>query len=140
MGITQASERIGSQGPAGADSGRGELAGKTVASVGSVLAAIGATSCCVIPFALVSLGIGGAWLGNLTALAPYQNYFIALTAIFLAGGFYLVYRRPKAACADGSYCARPRSHRITKVVLWSATALVIPGAGFPYVAPLLFDL
>lgn len=140
MGVAKADERIRAAVQAATDTSSGEAVGKAVVSVGSILAAVGATSCCVIPFALVTLGIGGAWLGNLTALAPYQPYFIVLTAIFLAGGFYLVYRRRKVACADGSICARPSSHRITKIALWSATVLVAIGAGFPYLAPLLFDL
>jgi mercuric ion transport protein len=38
---------------------------------GGALAALGAASCCVVPFALFALGISGAWIGNLTALAPY---------------------------------------------------------------------
>jgi mercuric ion transport protein len=111
--------------------------GKTVASAGGILAAIGAASCCVIPFALATIGVGGAWVGNFTALAPYQPYFIGLTALFLAGGFYLVYRKPKAACADGSYCARPGSSRLTKLALWFATLLFVVAVAFPYAAPLL---
>jgi mercuric ion transport protein len=110
---------------------------RTVASVGGILAAIGAASCCVIPFALATIGVTGAWIGNFTALAPYQPYFIGLTALFLAGGFYLVYRKPKAACADGSYCARPASSRATKIALWSASVLFLAAVAFPYAAPLL---
>lgn len=120
-----------------AESETGHRVGKTVASVGGILAAIGAASCCVIPFALATLGISGAWIGNFTALAPYQPYFIGLTALFLAGGFYLVYRKPKAACAEGSYCARPGSSRVAKVALWSATVLFLAAVAFPYAAPLL---
>ncbi|MGH8032003.1 MAG: mercuric transporter MerT family protein, partial [Luteimonas sp.] len=37
--------------------------------VAGVLAAMGASVCCVAPFVLLSLGIGGAWVGNLTAMA-----------------------------------------------------------------------
>lgn len=33
-----------------------------------VLAGIGASVCCVGPLVLLALGIGGAWVGNLTAL------------------------------------------------------------------------
>lgn len=41
-------------------------------AAGGVLGAIAASSCCVLPLVLFSVGIGGAWIGNLTALAPYQ--------------------------------------------------------------------
>ena len=95
-----------------------------------------AGSCCVVPFVLVTVGISGAWIGNLTALAPYKPIFVAFTLAVLAGGFIMVYRRPKVACADGSYCARPASDRIAKIGLWVATVLVAIALGFPRLAPL----
>jgi hypothetical protein len=48
-----------------------------LALVGGVLAGIGASACCVGPFLLLSLGIGGAWIGHLTTLEPYRPIFIA---------------------------------------------------------------
>ncbi|MGH8105891.1 MAG: mercuric transporter MerT family protein, partial [Arenimonas sp.] len=36
--------------------------------LGALLAAIGASACCIGPLVLVSLGIGGAWVTNLTAM------------------------------------------------------------------------
>ena len=104
-------------------------------SLGGILAALGAASCCVVPFVLFTLGISGAWISNLTALAPYQPIFAAITIGFLGYGFYLVYRKPNAACADGSYCAKPSSGRIAKIGLWTATILVIVALGFPKLAP-----
>ena len=105
-------------------------------SLGGIVAALGAASCCVIPFLLFMLGFSGAWISNLTALAPYQPIFAAVTAGFLGYGFYLVYRKPKVACADGSYCAKPGSGRVAKIGLWTATILVIVALGFPKLAPL----
>jgi mercuric ion transport protein len=106
----------------------------------SVLGAIGASACCIIPFALFLLGISGAWIGNLTALAPYKPFFVAGTLAFLGLGFYLVYRRPKAAvCAEGSYCARPASHRIAKIGLWTAAVLVLLAMTFSYWLPLFVE-
>ena len=48
-------------------------------AAGGILGAIAASACCIAPLALFSLGVSGAWIGNLTALAPYQPYFIAAT-------------------------------------------------------------
>ena len=104
---------------------------------GGVLGAIAASSCCILPLALFSLGVGGAWIGNLTALAPYQPIFVAITFGFLGYGYWLVYRKPKTACVDGSACARPLRGRIVKLALWLATALVAAAIAFPYVAPIL---
>jgi mercuric ion transport protein len=105
-------------------------------AAGGILAALGAASCCVVPFALFTLGISGAWIGNLTALEPYQPAFAAIAVASLGYGFYLVYRKPKAAYAEGSYCANPSSHRLAKIGLWTATVLVILALGFPRVAVL----
>jgi len=86
----------------------------------------------VVPFALFTLGISGAWIGNLTALEPYQPIFAAVALGFIGYGGYLVYRTPKVACADDSYCARPISTRIAKIGLWSAAVLVVVAVAAPY--------
>jgi mercuric ion transport protein len=114
--------------------------GRGVAAAGSILAAIGAASCCVVPFALATVGISGAWIGNFTALAPYQPYFLGLAVFLLGAGFFAVYRKPRTVCAEGASCARPASHRAAKVALWTAAVLVVLAAAFPYAAPRLFDL
>src|SRR5260370_42023181 len=103
-------------------------------AAGGILGALAASSCCILPLALFMLGISGAWIGNLTALAPYQPIFFATTAGCLGVGYYLVYRQPKAVCADGS-CARPLPKRGVKAVLWAATALVLAAVAFDYLAP-----
>tara|TARA_B100001105_G_scaffold160590_1_gene129211 strand:- start:437 stop:853 length:417 start_codon:yes stop_codon:yes gene_type:complete len=112
----------------------------TLLSVGGILAALGAATCCVVPFALFFAGVSGAWIGNLTALKPYQPLFVALAVGCLATGFYFVYRKPRAAeCIEGSYCARPSSRRLAKIGLWIATIVVIVAVGFPYAARFFLD-
>jgi mercuric ion transport protein len=110
--------------------------GQTLMTVGGLLAAFAAASCCVVPFALFLLGISGAWIGNLTALEPYQPIFTVIAVACLGYGFYLVYRKPKVACAEGSYCASPSSSRLAKIGLWTATIVVIIAVGFPRIAVL----
>jgi mercuric ion transport protein len=108
----------------------------TMLAAGGIVAALGAAACCVIPFALFMLGISGAWIGNLTAFEPYQPVFAAVTVGFIGYGAYLVYWKPKVACADGSYCARPGSSRIAKTGLWLAAVLVVIALAFPKLASL----
>ena len=124
--------------PSSREADRGDSSTRTarLASVGGILAALGAASCCVVPFALFTLGISGAWISNLTALEPYQPIFAVVTFAFLGYGFYLVYRKPKVDCAEDSYCAKPSSGRTAKIGLWVATVLVIVALGFPKIAPL----
>src|SRR5258708_899467 len=105
-------------------------------SAGGTLTALAGASCCVVLFALCTLGISGAWISNLTALEPYQPIFAAVTFGFLGYGFYLVYRKPKVACAEGSYCAKSSSGRTARIGLWTATVLVVIALGFPKLAPL----
>lgn len=106
-------------------------------AAGGLVGALAASSCCVLPLVLFSVGVSGAWIGNLTALAPYQWIFATITVAFLAAGFYLVYRKPSAACADDEACARPLPNRLVKIALWIATALVAAALAFPFVAPML---
>ena len=102
-------------------------------AAGGILAALGAASCCVIPFALFLVGVSGAWIGDLTALEPYQPIFAGVSLAFIGFGAWRVYRRPKMVCADG-YCATPQSGRIAKIGLWTAGVLVVLAVGFPYAA------
>ena len=109
--------------------------GQKLAAVGGVIGALAASSCCILPVILFSLGIGGAWIGNFTQLAPYQPYFIAATLAFIGTGYWLSYRSSKAACAAGEACARPLPNRLVKIALIAATVIVIAAWAFDYVAP-----
>lgn len=104
-------------------------------ATGGVLGAILASTCCIGPLLLVSLGVSGAWIGNLTALEPLKPYFIVATLVLLGLGFWQVYFRKKPACEAESYCARPESSLITKTALWVATVLVALAATIDLWAP-----
>ncbi len=112
-------------------------------AAGGILGALAASSCCIVPLVLFSLGISGAWIGNLTALAPYKPIFITITLGFLGYGFWLVYRKPKA-CADGAACARPLPGRLVKSALWGSTLLILTaifwGQIAPVIAPIMLGL
>lgn len=116
---------------------RSQIERQRLVAVGGILGALAASSCCVVPFVLFSVGIGGAWIGNLTALAPYKPLFVTGTAALLGYGFYSVYWKPKRACADDAACARPLPNRFVKLGLWAATALVVAAFAFDYIAPVL---
>lgn len=80
-------------------------------AAGGAFGAVMASSCCIVPLALASVGVGGAWVGTLTALAPYQPVFVAVAVVCLGAGFWMVYGRKEAACAAGA-------GRVLKGVLW----------------------
>lgn len=111
-------------------SGRGAL-------LGSGLAAILASTCCLGPLLLISLGFSGAWIGNLTLLEPYRPLFLgaALLALFFA------WRRiflPAQVCAAGTVCAIPQVRHGYKLLFWVVLALVLVALVFPYVLPLFY--
>jgi mercuric ion transport protein len=108
-------------------------------AAGGLVGALAASSCCILPLVLFSLGVSGAWIGNFTRLAPYQPYFIAVTIGCLGYGYWLVYRSTKVACADGDACARPLPNRLVKTELILATLLAVAALGFDFVAPLFLN-
>jgi len=109
--------------------------GQRLAATGSIIGALASLSCCILPLVLFSLGISGAWIGNLTRLAPYQPYFIAVTLAFLGAGYWLVYRATRTGCAAGETCARPLPNRFVRAALLAATVLVVLAWSFDYIAP-----
>ncbi len=114
--------------------------GEGLVAAGGLFGALAASSCCIAPLVLFSLGVSGAWIGNLTALATYQPIFVVFTLGFLGAGFWMVYRRPKATLPEGSYCPRSVSGPWIKVALWSSTVLILAAMAFPYAAPLIWDV
>ncbi len=94
-------------------------------AAGGVLGAVLASTCCIVPLVLVTLGISGAWIGNLTALEPYKPLTSGIAVVFVALGFWHVYVRRRPACSDGTYCARPQSSRITKTALWGSVLMLL---------------
>ena len=109
-------------------------------AIGGIVGAMASMSCCIVPLVFFALGVSGAWIGNLTALASYQPIFVAFTLACLGFGFYRVYRKQEVVCVEGSYCAKPMSSRIVKIALWCATVLVAMALVFPYVAPWLLGI
>lgn len=104
-----------------------------IIATGGVLGALGASLCCVVPLVLFSLGISGAWIGNLTAMAPYKPIFVTVTFGFLGYGYWLVYRKP--ICAEGEVCAQPQPNRLVKTALWGSTILVLIATFWTWIAP-----
>ena len=104
---------------------------------GGGLAAILASTCCLGPLLLISLGFSGAWIGNLTLLQPYRPLFLgaALVALFFAWRRIF---RPMTACKPGEVCAIAQVRSSYKLLFWVVTALVLVALGFPYILPLFY--
>lgn len=101
------------------------------------LAAILASTCCLGPLVLISLGVSGAWIGNLTRLEPYRPFFIGAALIALFFAWRRIFR-PARACSPGEVCAIPRVRTVYKVIFGVVAMLVLIALAFPYVAPLFY--
>lgn len=101
------------------------------------VAAILASTCCLGPLVLITLGFSGAWIGNLTLLEPYRPMFIgaALVALFFARR--RIYR-PATICKPGKVCAIAQVRTTYKALFWGNAVLVVLALVFPYLAPLFY--
>lgn len=107
-------------------------------TIAAALAAIGASLCCVAPLVLISLGISGAWISQLTALEPYRPIFSAITLIFLFLAFRKLYLVPRQ-CAPGDSCALPGTLRNQRIIFWLVTIILIALITFPYYGLAFFE-
>jgi mercuric ion transport protein len=100
-------------------------------AISSTVAALLASLCCLGPLVLGGAGLGA---GLASIFAPLRPFFLAVSGALLAVGFYLVYRKPKAAEAcDGKVCSPDsRVRRRAKPLLWLAAVAVAALAFFPF--------
>ncbi|MBL4750169.1 MAG: mercury transporter, partial [Amylibacter sp.] len=95
--------------------------------------------CCILPLVLVSLGVGGVWIAQLTALYAYKWYTFSLASAFIGYGFWKVHRAEAGECDQGTACARPVNRRFMKASLWLATVVTIIAMIFPYITPYILS-
>ncbi len=104
--------------------------------IGGIAAAIGAGLCCVGPFLLLTLGISGAWIGNLTLLEPYRPLFIAAVLALFGWAGWKVYR-PVEACEPGTACAIPQVRKRRQVIFWITAIVALVLVTSTYWIPLI---
>lgn len=101
-------------------------------------AAVGASACCIGPLLLLSLGVGGAWMSNLTAMEPYSPYLSVITLLILIVVFRQLYLQPQA-CDEGAVCANPDVLRNQRIIFWIVSVVLLAMVTFPYYAGLILD-
>ncbi len=99
----------------------------------AALAAIGASVCCVGPFVLVMLGIGGGWMSTLVAFSPYRPFFIGITLMLLGWAFYKLY--VVKPCTEGQACSVPAVRKRQRIIFWVVTVFIVGLIAFPWYAP-----
>lgn len=92
----------------------------TGSAVGLSALALAFGACCVAPWAVALLGVGGAVM--LARLAVLQPYVVAATLALLGVGFWYAYRR-RALAAQGSCPVENRSG--LRLAVWIGALIVI---------------
>ena len=99
----------------------------------SVLAALGASICCIGPIAAALFGMTS--LAALVKYEPLRPLFAIITLAALGFAFYTTYRkRPAEACEPGSVCAKhgvEGVQRLNRIMLWIAAAMAVLVLTFP---------
>lgn len=103
----------------------------------AVVSTLLASTCCVLPLALVLVGITGAWMAHLVALKPLTPLFVAMTLGTLAWAGYLVFR-PATDCstdeAEACDTSRPVMRRLFIACAMFGGLVLL----FPLAAPLFY--
>ncbi len=101
--------------------------------IGGVIAAVLASACCLGPLILVSIGIGGAWISNLTLLEPYRPIFIFAALMCMTIAYKKIYRNPNPEdCAPGTLCALPQTNKAYRAIFWVVSGLMLLVFTYPY--------
>jgi len=107
-------------------------------ALGALLGGILASSCCILPLVLVSLGAGGAWLSSLTALSAYQPFFLGMAAIGVGTSIWRARSANRSFCAVDGQCARPINRRVNLIGLWFGGVLAVSALAVNFLAPLFY--
>jgi len=94
-----------------------------LAAIASLVVSAVLSTCCTLPLALASLGLGSLSLGAL--IHPVRPYMIGLACSLLTFGFFRVYARP--------------STRRSRILIWVAAAVFTVVVATPYVVTFVRD-
>ncbi|MDP2577738.1 MAG: mercuric transporter MerT family protein [Candidatus Palauibacterales bacterium] len=97
----------------------------------AALTSVGASLCCAGPAAIAVMGVNGAIFA--AGLRPYRPILLIGSFLLLAFSHWSVYRRTVARL--GAACS-VRAGRISRVVLWIATAMWVAALFIQYFADL----
>ena len=116
---------------------RAEGGGLAALGIIAGLGAIAASSCCVIPLALASLGAGAGVFSMLEALIPWRVPLLVASGASVAAGWF-IWSRKQSGCDAGSACATRRRSRTSFALLLIASLAVATAIGWNYLElPLL---
>ena len=118
------------------------LAGGLLAAFGAVtgIGAVLASSCCVVPLLLSSLGAGAGLFSVLEVLVPWRTPLLVGSALAIAGGWVVWWRKQPVTCEPNSVCATPGRSRALMAALMVASLIVVTATIWDDLEPLLLKL
>ena len=90
-------------------------------SVGVIVAALLAATCCIGPVVFVLFGASFAFLGKLSFMEAFRPYFLGLAGLMVGYSFWKLYLK-KTDCACP---ADIRIRRISRLIFWVGLVVVL---------------
>ncbi len=117
------------------------VAGGSLAAIGAItgLGAIAASSCCVVPLILASVGAGAGIFGILEFLAPWRIPLLIVSGAGVAAGWFAWWRNRRIAC-EVSACAPHSRSQAPLILLVLASLVIMAAVGWNYLEPSLLKL
>ena len=106
---------------------------------GAGLAALMASSCCIVPLGLAALGAGAGVFSGLEWLATWRVPLLAASALATAAAWILRSRKSSRSYACHAACARPDRSHATLFLLIGATIMLAAAASWTTLEPLLLE-
>lgn len=98
--------------------------------IGSLVASLLASACCIGPILFAIIGISSA--GLLSQFEPYRGMLTVIALLMLSLSALLTFRKKAPVdCKEGSLCANPKSDTWNKSITFIAIVVVIGILTFP---------
>ncbi len=108
---------------------------ETLATGGAIGLSVVIASCCIAPTLFLVFGVSIGALGTLSALEPYQPYFIGAGILALGFAGHQIFRSGdiEGDCGNDGCAPDSRSRRLTRRFFIVAVVLFMGAATYPYV-------
>jgi len=91
-----------------------EMRKENLAGMGTIIASLLASSCCIGPAVFIISGTSLSFLGSFSGLMPFKPYLIALAALMLGYSFWRLYlKKPGCVCSENR-----RVRIISRIIFW----------------------
>ena len=128
--MSNASDPI-AQGPADGGSTAPAL---TLAGIAALLA----STCCVLPLVFALVGISGAWIVHMRVLEPYSPALVALALLSLGVAAWRLYRPSRAAACEAGGTACRQVSGAARRWFWLVVLLTLVPLLVPLAAPFFY--